>query len=121
MKYDKEKFSYTYSSQQQEEIDRILKKYMPSEESVLDKLRRLDREAERPGTVASVTAGVIGSLVLGFGMCCSLEWELFLTGTVIGMIGIAIIAAAYPLFRLLTKKQRKKIAPQMIELSKTLK
>ena len=34
-------FEYTYSAQQQQEVERIRKKYLPKEESKMDQLRKL--------------------------------------------------------------------------------
>lgn len=117
-----EAFSYTYSAKQQEEVNSILQKYMPREESAIDKLRRLDKQTEQPGRIASITTGIIGTLMLGVGMTCTMEWtDYFAIGVVVGVIGIALISAAYPLFKKITKKQREKIAPQIIELSEKLK
>ena len=36
-------FHYTYSAKQQEEVQRIRKKYLPPEEDKMEQLRRLDR------------------------------------------------------------------------------
>lgn len=120
---NKEKrFSYTYSPKQQEEISNILQKYVPQEESTIDKIRRLDKQAEQPGKIASISIGIIGTLLLGVSMTCTMEWtNFFIIGIVVGMIGIALIMSAYPIFKEITKRQREKIAPQIIELSKKVK
>ncbi len=49
------------------------------------------------------------SETLGIGMSCTMVWEdtLFFPGMLIGLFGIAGIAEAYPLYRLITKKRRK--------------
>lgn len=114
-------FSYTYSPKQQEEISHILQKYISHEESAVEKIRRLDRQAEQPGIIAALIVGIIGTLLLGIGMICTVEWtQFFIIGIVVGVIGIALIMAAYPIFKKITKKQRKKIALQIIELSKKI-
>ena len=41
-------------------------------------------------------------------------------GIFVGIIGIAGMVAAYPLYRRVLIKEREKIAPQIIELSKEL-
>ena len=68
-------FHYTYSAKQQEEIETIRKKYLPKEVDKMEQLRRLDQSSTRKGTAISVTVGVIGCLVLGTGMCCTMVWE----------------------------------------------
>lgn len=113
-------FEYTYSAPEQEEIRRIRAKYAPREESSLEKLRRLDAQAERPGTVIALVLGVIGTLIFGTGMCCCLVWSLYLAGIVVGVVGIAMLGAAYPAYVRITKKQREKIAPQILALTEEL-
>ena len=72
MENNKETFEYTYSAKQQQEIESIRKKYLPKEEDKMERIRKLDREAERPGMIASLATGVIGALMLGIGMCCTM-------------------------------------------------
>lgn len=85
-------------------------------------LCRLDRNVTRKATVASMTVGLVGSLILGIGMCCSMVWmdRWFVLGILLGVIGIAIAAAAYPLYRGILQRERKKIAPEIIRLTDEL-
>lgn len=114
-------FSYTYSAKQQEEIRNIRKKYLPPErkEDKMEQLRRLDKGAAKKGTIVSLVVGIIGCLLLGVGMCCTMIWmeQLFIPGILIGVVGIAAVAAAYPLYTHITKKEREKIAPQILKLT----
>ena len=121
MEKEKDTFTYTYSAKQQEEIRNIRKKYLPREEDKMEQLRRLDRDTTRKGTVLSVLVGVIGCLLLGVGMCCTMVWmKFFIPGVVIGLIGIAAVAAAYPLYTRETKKERERLAPQILKLTEEL-
>ena len=52
MEENKEIFTYTYSARQQEEVRRILQKYTPLQEDKMELLRRLDKSAQQPGTIA---------------------------------------------------------------------
>ena len=52
MEENKEIFTYTYSARQQEEVRRILQKYTPPQEDKMELLRRLDKSAQQPGTIA---------------------------------------------------------------------
>ncbi|MBO5166642.1 MAG: hypothetical protein J6B90_08595 [Lachnospiraceae bacterium] len=113
-------FSYTYSAKQQEEIKNIRDKYMPREESKMEQLRRLDAGVTQKGTLFSLIIGILSALIFGVGMCCCLVWNLFIPGTVIGVIGIAGIAAAYPVYMRITEKEREKIAPKIIQLTDEL-
>ncbi len=122
MNQNKETFEYRYSARQQEEIEAIRKKYLPEEEDKMEQLRKLDRQAARKGTITAIIVGVLGCLLLGIGMCCTMEWmdRWFVQGIVIGVIGIALIAAAYPLFNRITRKEREKLAPQILKLADEL-
>lgn len=117
-------FEYTYSAKEQQEIEKIRKRYLPEEENKLETLKKLDRDAEKPGTIISIVVGVIGSLIMGMGMCCTMVWTdtvfVFVLGIIIGIIGMAILAAAYPLYRAITKRERAKIAEKIIQLSEEL-
>ena len=118
---NKESFSYTYSTRDREEIQRIREKYAPKEEDKMTQLRRLDESVTRKGTVLSLIVGIIGTLVMGFGMSCCMVWtDLLVTGIITGVIGIAAVACAYPLYNYVTKKEREKIAPEIIRLTDEL-
>lgn len=122
MEDNKETFTYNYSASQQDEIKRIREKYIPREENKMEQLRRLDESATRPGTIASIVVGVLGTLVLGIGMCCCMVWaeNLFIHGIIIGIVGILAVASAYPLYVHITKKQREKLAPEILRLTDEL-
>lgn len=118
-----EVFNYTYSASQQAEIKGIREKYMPptEEEDKMERLRRLDRSVTKIGTVVSIIVGVISTLVFGVGMCCTMVWEgLIILGIMIGVVGIVGIISAYPLYIYFTKKQREKVASEIIKLSDEL-
>ena len=118
-----EVFSYTYSASQQAEIKSIREKYMPpsEEEDKMEQLRRLDRSVTKAGTAMSIIVGIISALVFGIGMCCTMVWDgLMLPGIIIGVVGIIGIVSAYPLYIHITKKQREKVAPEIIKLSSEL-
>lgn len=119
---NKETFSYTYSAKQQEEIKKIREKYLPKEADKMEQLRRLDESVTRKGTIASLVVGIIGALVMGFGMSCCLVWTdtMLVLGIIVGIVGIAMVSVAYPLYNYVTKKEREKIAPEIIRLSDEL-
>ena len=117
-----EGFQYSYSAKQQEEIKRIRSKYEAPQEDKMAYLRRLDESATRKGTIVSIVLGVIGTLVLGVGMCCILVWQntWFFPGIVIGLLGIVGLSAAYPVYMQITKKEREKIAPEILRITEEL-
>ena len=113
---EKETFSYTYSAEQEAELTEIQNKYKPREESKMEMLRRLDRSAHKVGAAVSLTVGIFSTLLMGVGMCCCLECSAFVPGIILGVIGIGGIITAYPLYMFITKKQREKIAPEVLRL-----
>ena len=116
-------FEYTYSAKQQEEVAAIRKKYVPAEEDKMETLRKLDRGVENRGTMMSIITGVIGTLVFGSGMSMFmvLSGKVFMVlGIILGIIGIAVMAVAYPVYNQIVKRQREKIAPQVLALTEEL-
>ncbi len=122
MENNKEVFNYTYSAKQQTEIENIRKKYMPAEEDKLELLRRLDKSVTQKGAILSLIVGIAGALIFGTGMCCCMVWmeRWFIPGIFIGIAGMIIAMLAYPLFISITKKEREKIAPEIMRLTDEL-
>ena len=124
MEEKKETFTYTYSAKEQEEIKKIRDKYAPptKEETSMEQLRRLDASVTKEATVVSLVVGIISTLVLGVGMCCTMVWDsrLFIPGIVIGIVGIAGVIAAYPIYTHMVKRKREKLAPEILRLSDEL-
>ena len=116
-------FNYTYSASQQAEINEIRRKYIsekPKEEDKLEKLRRLDKSAEQKGAMISIIIGVVFTLIFGTGIACALQWGLVVVGIILGVVGVAGIIAAYPVYKKVTEVQRAKIAPEILRLTDEL-
>ena len=115
-------FQYTYSAREQEEIKSIRSKYLPKEENKMELLRRLDSQVTQKATMHAIIIGVIGALIFGIGMSCCLVWadSAFVPGIVIGLCGMAILALAYPMYNRTIKKERERIAPEVLRLTADL-
>lgn len=115
-------FSYTYSSKERQEVEAIRRKYLPPEEDRMERLRRLDRSTARKGTMASMMLGTVGCLVMGTGMSMCMVWAdtLLVPGIVIGVVGMVGVALAYPLHVYITKKERERVAPEILRLTEEL-
>ena len=125
-------FSYSYSAREQEEIKRIRKKYAEdsarTDESSIERLRRLDASVTKKGTVASIIVGVISSIVMGAGMSLIMtDLGAFLPGMLslfigiaVGVVGMVGVALAYPIYKAITKKERERIAPEVLRISEEL-
>ena len=127
---NKEGFEFTYSAKEQEEIKRIRKKYAApaEEEDKLAQLRRLDASVYSKATTAALVIGIIGALVMGLGMSLVMTDIGAALGTIlamivgvgIGVIGIVLVCLAYPMYTRTLKKEREKIAPEIIRLTDEL-
>lgn len=123
----KEGFSFTYSADQQREIQAIRKKYLPPEEDKMEKLRRLHAGPTRKAQAVSIAIGVVGALIMGTGMSLVLT-ELgdllgrysMSGGIAVGVVGMALVALAYPAYQRVLKREREKIAPEILRLSEEL-
>ena len=125
-------FQYTYSAKEQAELKRIRENYTPTTE-VEDKmvrLRRLDASVTQKAQAVALIFGVIGALILGTGMSlCMTDFAQILgshrdmamvVGIPVGLVGGVLAALAYPMYNLIVKRERKKIAPEIIRLTDEL-
>ena len=124
---NKEGFHYTYSAAQQQEIENIRKKYIPQEENKLEQLRSLHQSASRKAQSWAIALGVIGALIMGTGMSLAMTelgvmmGELAMVlGIAIGIMGMILVALAYPVYNRVLKKERERIAPEILRLSEEL-
>lgn len=123
-------FKYTYSAMEQDEIRRIRQKYQAQKEDGISRLRKLDAKVSQKATMVSLVLGVVGALVMGSGMSLimtDMGEILEVTGIVgmfvgifIGVIGIILIALAYPVYSKVLEKEREKIAPEILKLTEEL-
>ena len=127
MENREETFRYTYSAKEQSEVEAIRKKYLPPEENKMEQLRKLDRSATGKAQAWAMALGVIGTLILGTGMSlCMTELSGFLGGTAmfigipVGLVGIVLVALAYPVYNKILKKERQRIAPEVLRLTEEL-
>lgn len=123
-------FKYTYSSKEQGEVVKILQKYQVQEEDGISKLRKLDEKVSQKAVTVSLVIGIIGALIMGTGMSfvmSDLSVVLGMTadtgmfvGIIAGLLGIILVALAYPVYSKVLKKEREKAAPEIIRLAEGL-
>ena len=129
---DNNQFKYNYSAKEQAELKKIRAKYTPptKAEDKMARLRKLDASVTRTATVISLVLGVIGALVLGFGMSLIMTNlndffglstdKSMIIGVVVGVLGGIIASLAYPAYNAIVKAKRKKLAPEIIRLADEL-
>jgi uncharacterized membrane protein YccF (DUF307 family) len=122
-----EEFRYTYSAQQQKEVEAIRNKYLPREETKMEQLRQLHAIPTQKAQAASLAVGIIGALILGTGMSlcltnlgAALGSLAMVIGIAVGFVGMVLVALAYPLYNRVLTKQRARIAPQILDLTAEL-
>ena len=123
----KEGFSFTYSAQQQKEVEAIRSKYLPKEADKMEQLRRLHAIPTQKAQAASIAVGVIGMLILGTGMSLAmtdigavLGHFAMVLGILVGVVGMVLVALAYPIYDRVLNQERRKIAPEILRLSDEL-
>ena len=125
-------FQYTYSAKEQAELKRIRDKYTaPTEvEDKMACLRKLDASVTNTAQAVALVFGVIGTLILGFGMSLVMT-ELaeslgisgdaaMVIGIIVGIVGGILASLAYPIYNAIVKAKRKKLAPEIIRLTDEL-
>ena len=129
---EKSGFTYTYSAKEQAELKRIRDKYTtPAEaEDKMTRLRRLDASVSNTAQAVALVFGIIGALILGFGMSLimtdlseilgSHKGMAMPIGIVVGVIGGILASLAYPIYNAIVKAKRKKLAPEIIRLADEL-
>ena len=85
----------------------------------MDELKALDSRAKLPALIFAYTFGIIGALVLGFGMCMAMEIILnsMAIGIIIGCVGIFLVSVNYPLYKKMLSARIRKYASKINALS----
>lgn len=127
-------FQYKYSAKEQAELKKIREKYLADTKSTeldkMEQLRRLDAGVTKKATTVSLIFGIVGALIMGFGMSLimtdlkeilgSHREMALLIGIIIGLVGMIGVIFAYPLYQHIVAKERKKIAPKILRLTDEL-
>ena len=101
----------------------IAKEYAKKEDSKVVALKKLDRKAKLPATVFAYSFGSFSALILGVGMCFSMEvfgdlgilWKVL--GIIIGLVGIALMGLNYLIYKKMLAKGKEKYAFDIITLA----
>lgn len=118
-------FSYSYSAKENKEIQEIRQRYMPRSESKLEELKRLDKSVQDAGVMEGLCVGIAGALIFGLGMCLAMHVIgsgvfFMIIGILLGLIGMAVMIMAYPVYRIVYDKTKDKFSPRILELAEEL-
>ena len=111
--------------------DKIYAETIANEYAVKDtrkvvQLKKLDAKAKRPASIFAYTFGIIGTLILGVGMCLSMKVigdgsvVMNALGICVGVLGIALVGVNYPIYKKILECGKKKYAQDIIRLAKEI-
>lgn len=114
-------------------VQKIRTQYTEKEHTNLDELKELDARLKRPANIFAYIFGSIGSLVMGTGMCFSMNVieagkyfgitigeNMMVPGIIIGLIGILMVCINYPIYKNILASRRKKYADEIFKLSEKI-
>ena len=106
-------------------VEKIRAQYAEQEYTELDELKALDAKVKKPANVFGYTWGIIGSIVMGAGMSLVMTDigtvlgmnETLIPGIAVGIIGLVMALATYPIYKKILNARKKKYAGKIMELS----
>lgn len=107
---------------------KIRAKYTEKQTTDLDMLRAMDAEVKRPANVFSYVFGSISAIVMGAGMSLVMTdvgsilgmESAMIPGIFIGVIGMLMSFANYPIYKKILEGRKKKYGPQILALSEKI-
>lgn len=106
--------------------EHLANEYAPKDDSRIIALRKLDARAKLPATVFTYSVGILSALIAGVGMCLSMNVigsgssVSFVSGVIIGLIGLAGMGINYPVYKKMLAKGKQKYAFEIMELAKEI-
>ena len=106
-------------------VQKIRTQYTEKSNTRLDELKKLDAKVKRPANVFGYTFGSISAIIMGSGMSLVMTDigemigmnETMVPGIVIGVVGIAMALANYPIYKSILASRKAKYADKIIALS----
>ncbi len=103
----------------------IAKEYAPHDSSKIIALKKLDQKAKLPAVIFTYTFGIVSTLVVGCGMCLSMQVlgeGLFymVLGIIIGIIGFIGCGVNYPIYKKMLEKGKSKYAYEIVQLAREI-
>ncbi len=109
-------------------VQKIRTQYTEKEGTELEALKALDARVKRPANVFAYVFGSVGAIVMGAGMSLVMTdigsligiADPMLPGIAVGIIGMAMAIANYPIHKNILASRRKKYAKDILALSDKL-
>ncbi len=121
-------FHYAYNAEENQEVLRIRQKYLPREQTDLQKLKALDAKVKRAPSTFAYIYGSISAIIMGAGMSLVMTdigaalniADGMIPGIGIGLLGMALALTTYPIYKGMLNARKKKYGPQILELSEKI-
>ena len=109
-------------------VQKIRTQYTEKEHTRLDELKALDTKVKKPAVVFAYIFGAVAAIVMGSGMSLVMTdigsaigmTKTMAPGIVIGVVGMVMAIANYPMYNKILSFRRKKYADKIIALSDEL-
>ena len=105
-------------------VQKIRTQYTEKEHSDLDELKALDKRVKKPANIFAYVFGSLSAVIMGSGMSLvmtdvgeMLGISSMVPGIVIGIAGMVLAIANYPIYKRILASRKKKYAPKILELS----
>ncbi len=103
--------------------EKLAEEYAPKNDSKVIALKKLDQKAKNPANIFAYTYGILSTLILGTGMCLSMNiiggTPIFMIlGIIVGIIGFIGVCTNYPIYKRLLAKSRQKYSFEIVQLAK---
>jgi len=114
-----------YKNDQEFLVQKIRSQYTEKESTELDELRALDAKVKRPANMFAYIFGSISAIIMGAGMSLVMTdigatigiADAMVPGIIVGVIGMLMVIANYPIYKKILGSRRKKYAEKIIALS----
>ena len=121
-------FHYAYNAEENQEAMNLRQKYLPQEQTDLQKLKALDAKVKRAPSTFAYIYGSISAIVMGAGMSLVMTdiaekiglGDAMFTGIVIGVVGMLMALIYYPIHEAIMSVRKKKYAPEIFALSEKI-
>lgn len=106
-------------------VQKIRTQYTEKENTKLDELKALDAKVKRHANIFAYIFGSVSAVIMGSGMSLVMTDigsaigidNGMVPGIVIGIVGMLMALATYPIFKKMLASRKEKYADQIIELS----
>ena len=107
-------------------VEQLANEYAPKDTSKVVALRKLDAKAKLPANIFTYTFGVVCALVMGTGMCLSMNvigggsTAMLVAGIALGVLGLVGAGVNYPIYKKMLANGKQKYAYEIMELAREI-